>query len=159
MPTGDDSVAQISHGLSVLLRRDTQRRILELVAKRAGVDLGPAACWVLAQIDRSPEAGPLHLARVHSVDPGRLAAAFGELETRGLIEKSGAASGASPRHALTEAGRETLRRLDVARRERIGELLADWSPDEHRQVAELLRRYASDVPDEAPGPQPAPKVS
>jgi DNA-binding MarR family transcriptional regulator len=55
-----------------------------------------------------------------------------------------------PRHALTEAGRETLRRLDVARRERIEELLADWSPDEHRQVAELLRRYASDVPDEAP---------
>ena len=159
MPTGDDSVAQISHGLSVLLRRDTQRRILENVAARAGVDLGPAACWVLAQIDRSPEAGPLHLARVHSVDPARLAAAFGELETRGLIEKSGAASGACPRHALTEAGRETLRRLDVARHERIGDLLADWSPDEHRQVAELLRRYASDVPDEAPAPQPAPKVS
>jgi hypothetical protein len=32
-----------------------------------------------------------------------------------------------------------------ARRERIGELLADWSPEQHRQVAEILRRYASDV--------------
>jgi EmrB/QacA subfamily drug resistance transporter len=155
MPTGDDSAAQISHGLSVLLRRDTQRRILELVAKRAGVDLGPAACWVLAQIDRSPEASPLDLARIHSVDPARLAAAFGDLEARGLIEKSGAAS----RFGLTEAGRQTLRCLDVARRERIGDLLADWSPDQHRQVAELLRRYASDVPDEAPAPQPAPKIS
>ena len=58
----------------MLLRRDTQRRILELVAKRAGVDLGPAACWVLAQIDRSPEASPLDLARIHSVDPARLRA-------------------------------------------------------------------------------------
>jgi EmrB/QacA subfamily drug resistance transporter len=159
MPCDDDSVPQISHGLSVLLRRDTQRRILELVATRAGVDLGPAACWVLAQIDRSPEASPLDLARVHAVDPARLVAAFRELEMRGLIEESGAAPGALPRHALTATGRETLRRLDVARRERIGELLADWSPDQHRQVAELLRRYASDVPDEAPAPQPAPNVS
>ena len=159
MPSDGDSVAQISHGLSVILRRDTQRQILELVAKRAGVDLGPAACWVLAQIDRSPEASPLDLARIHSVDPARLAAALGDLETRGLIDKSGAASGARPPYGLTEAGRETLRRLDVARRERIGDLLADWSPDQHRQVAELLRRYASDVPDEAPAPQPAPKLS
>ena len=151
MPCDDDSVAQISHGLSVLLRRDTQRRILEVVAARAGVDLGPAACWLLAQIDRSPKASPLELARIHAVDPARLVAAFRELEVGRLIE--GSVSPEVPGlYALTAAGRETLRRLEVARRERIGDLLADWSPDEHRQVAELLRRYASDVPEEAPAP-------
>lgn len=67
-----------------------------------------------------------------------------------MIEKSGADPGTPPRYALTAAGRDALRRLDDARRERVAELLADWSPDQHRQVAELLRRYASDVPDEAP---------
>ena len=159
MPCGDDPVAQISHGLSVLLRRDTQHRILEQVAAHAGVDLGPAACWVLGQIDRSPQASPHELARLHSVDPARLVAAFQELEARGMIEKSGAPPGELPGRALTATGRETLRRLDAARLERIGELLADWSPDQHRQVAELLRRYAS-VPDDAPGPpQRAPTVS
>jgi DNA-binding MarR family transcriptional regulator len=150
MPCDDDSVAQISHGLSVLLRRDTQRRILEIVAARAGVDLGPAACWTLAQIDRDPDSTPGELARTHSVDPARLLAAFGELKARGMIEKSGADPASPPRHALTPAGRDAFRRLDDARRERVAELLADWSPDQHRQVAELLRRYASDVPDEAP---------
>jgi hypothetical protein len=67
-----------------------------------------------------------------------------------MIEKSGAHPEAPPLHALTVAGRDALRRLDDARRERIAEVLADWSPDQHRQVAELLRRYATDVPDEAP---------
>ena len=67
-----------------------------------------------------------------------------------MVEKSGAEPGSPSRHALTVAGRDALRRLDDARRERIAELLADWSPDQHRQVAELLRRYAIDVPDEAP---------
>ena len=135
---------------SKLLRRDTQRRILEIVAARAGVDLGPAACWTLGQIDRSPDSNPRDLARTYSVDPARLLAAFGELEARGMIEKSGADPGTPPRYAPTAAGRDALRRLDDARRERVAELLADWSPDQHRQVAELLRRYASDVPDEAP---------
>lgn len=150
MPCDDDSIAQISHGLSALLRRDTPRRILEIVASRAGVDLSPAACWTLGQIDRSPGSSPPELARIHAVDPTRLLAAFGELEARGMIEKSAADLESPPRHALTAAGRDALRRLDDARRERISELLADWSPDQHRQVAELLRRYAIDVPDESP---------
>ena len=150
MPCDDDSIAQISHGLSALLRRDTPRRILEIVASRAGVDLSPAACWTLGQIDRSPGSSPPELARIHAVDPTRLLAAFGELEARGMIEKSAADPESPPRHALTAAGRDALRRLDDARRERISELLADWSPDQHRQVAELLRRYAIDVPDESP---------
>ena len=150
MPCDDDSIAQISHGLSALLRRDTPRRILEIVASRAGVDLSPAACWTLGQIDRSPGSSPPELARIHAVDPTRLLAAFGELEARGMIEKSAADLESPPRHALTAAGRDALRRLDDARRERISELLADWSPDQHRQVAELLRRYAIDVPDDAP---------
>jgi DNA-binding MarR family transcriptional regulator len=67
-----------------------------------------------------------------------------------LIEAPAGPAGKPHRRNLTAAGREALRRLETARRERIGELLADWSPEEHRQVAELLRRYASDVPDEAP---------
>ena len=152
MPCDDDPAAQISHGLSVLLRRDTQRRILEVVAARAGVDLRPAACWALGQIDRSPEADPGEIARAHAVDPARIVAAFEELERSGMIEPPAGPPGEPRRRRLTAAGTEALRRLETARRERIGELLADWSPEEHRQVAELLRRYASDVPDEAPAP-------
>jgi DNA-binding MarR family transcriptional regulator len=140
MPCDDDSLAQISHGLSVLMQRDTQRRILERIAERAGVDLGPAACWLLSQIERRPGVPTAELARRYGADPERLSRAQRELETRGLI-----APAAPSGYELTPSGREANERLKIARRERLGELLADWSPEEHRQVADILRRYASDV--------------
>ncbi len=140
MPCDDDSLTQISHGLSVLMHRDTQRRILERIAERAGVDLGPAACWLLSQIERCPGGPVAELARKYGVDAERLAQAQRDLETRGLILPA-----APDGFDLTPAGREANERLRIARRERLGELLADWSPEEHRQVAEILRRYAGDV--------------
>ena len=140
MPCDDDSLTQISHGLSVLMQRDTQRRILERIAERAGVDRTPAECWLLSQIERCPGVPVAELARKYGVDPERLARAQGELQTRGLILPA-----APDGYELTPAGREVNERLRIARRERLGELLADWSPEEHRQVAEILRRYAGDV--------------
>jgi len=140
MPCDDDSLTQISHGLSVLMQRDTQRRILERIAERAGVDLTPAECWLLSQIERCPGVPVVELARKYGVDPERLARAQSELHTRGLILPA-----APDGYELTPAGREVNERLRIARRERLGELLADWSPEQHRQVAEILRRYAGDV--------------
>jgi EmrB/QacA subfamily drug resistance transporter len=140
MPCDDDSLTQISHGLSVLMQRDTQRRILERIAERAGVDLTPAECWLLSQIERCPGVPVAELASKYGVDPERLARAQSELRTRGLISPA-----APDGYELTPAGREVNERLRIARRERLGELLADWSPEEHRQVAEILRRYAGDV--------------
>ncbi len=140
MPCDDDSLTQISHGLSVLMQRDTQRRILERIAERAGVDLTPAECWLLSQIERCPGVPVAELARKYGVNDERLARAQSELQTRGLISPA-----APDGHELTLAGREVNERLRIARRERLGELLADWSPEEHRQVAEILRRYAGDV--------------
>jgi len=140
MPCDDDSLTQISHGLSVLMQRDTQRRILERIAERAGVDLRPAACWLLSQIGKSPGVPVSDFARRYGVDPERLARAQDDLERRGLISPATPAG-----HVLMLAGQEVNERLRIARRERMGELLADWSPEEHRQIAEILRRYASDV--------------
>jgi EmrB/QacA subfamily drug resistance transporter len=140
MPCDDDSLTQISHGLSVLMQRDTQRRILERIAERAGVDLTPAECWLLSQIERCPGVLVAELARKYGVDGERLAQAQSKLQTRGLISPA-----APDGYELAPAGREVNERLRIARRERLGELLADWSPEEHRQVAEILRRYAGDV--------------
>ena len=67
--------------------------------------------------------------------------------------RAGPAAGTLPPLIDPERRAAVLSSLMLARRERIGDLLADWSPDEHRQVAELLRRYASDVPEEAPAPE------
>jgi hypothetical protein len=85
------------------------------------------------------------------VDLERLARAQNELETRGLVVPG------VPPNEVTPAGRDVSERLKAARLERLSDLLADWSPAEHRQVGELLRRYSSDLSqDEAPGPATRP---
>jgi len=52
--------------------------------------------------------------------------------------------------ALTPAGQEVLGRLRTARRAGLAELLADWSPEQHRDLSEFLRRVAGDLAREAP---------
>jgi EmrB/QacA subfamily drug resistance transporter len=149
MPSSSDSLTQISHGLSLLMHRDARHRILEQITARAGVDLEPEASWLLSQIERCPEMEIERLAHEFGVDPDRLGPAWRELENRGLI-----VAGAAPCPTLTAAGREVSERLMKARRERLGELLADWSPEQHRQVAEILRKYAGDVEgEELSGPR------
>jgi EmrB/QacA subfamily drug resistance transporter len=151
-PSDDDSLAQIERGLRLLASRETQRHILERTARRAGVDLTPAACFLLSRIARDPETDPADLARRYSLDRGRLEEARDALRRRGLVVAL-RGDGELPRrelHQLTPAGRETLDRLVAARRATLAELLGDWSPDRHRDLAELLGRFARDVAVEAP---------
>jgi DNA-binding MarR family transcriptional regulator len=43
---------------------------------------------------------------------------------------------------LTVAGDAAAERLFAARREGLRELLADWSPEQHAELAELLNRLS-----------------
>ncbi|HSD72787.1 MAG TPA: MFS transporter [Thermoanaerobaculia bacterium] len=152
MPSSSDSLTQISHGLFLLMHRDARHRILEQITARAGVDLDPEASWLLSEIERCPDVEIERLAREFGVDPERLGPAWRELEDRGLI-----VAGREPCAALTPAGRDVSEKLSKARRERLGELLADWAPEQHRQVAEILRTYAEDVEGEEMSGRPGGK--
>jgi DNA-binding MarR family transcriptional regulator len=46
---------------------------------------------------------------------------------------------------LTPAGHAAADRLFAARREGLRELLADWSPEQHAELAELLNRLSRAV--------------
>jgi DNA-binding MarR family transcriptional regulator len=140
MPSDSKSLTQISHGLFLLMHRDARHRVLEQITARAGVDLSPEASWLLSQIERCPDMEIERLAHELGVDPRRLGPAWRELADRGLIVGGGA-----PCPTITAAGREATEKLGKARRERLAELLADWAPEQHQEVAELLRRYARDV--------------
>jgi DNA-binding MarR family transcriptional regulator len=142
IPPDGDSLTQISRSLWALLSRESKRRLLERIAARAGVDLSAAASWLLARFDESPEATPDALARTYGVDAGRLNEALLELRRKGLL--------AEESRALTPAGRGVLERLRAARRAGLAELMADWSPEQHRDLAEFLRRVAGDLAREAP---------
>jgi EmrB/QacA subfamily drug resistance transporter len=147
VPKSGDSIDEIARGLGVLVRRDHARQLIEQIAARAGVDLSAAQCWMLARVDDAPAVSAPTLARRHAVEPGILQDALTELIQRGLVAPL---ADEHDTHALTPAGRATLDQLVAARRERLGEYLAGWSPEQHDELAALLTQMARDLATDAP---------
>ena len=144
MPTADDSMTVIMRGLATLGRRDVQRQFLEESLRDASLDLSPAAAWLLARLDEVPQANLDELANRAGVDRGRVTLALGELRDKGMIELSTGADG-SPAYPLTATGLDALSRLRAAVRQRLSDQLAGWSPEQHRELADLLDRLTRDA--------------
>jgi EmrB/QacA subfamily drug resistance transporter len=159
VPKPDDSVDEIARALSVLSRRDSRRRLYERLAARAGVELSPRAAWLLLRIaDQAPVALDA-LAQRCGVDLQRLREPFAELYAAGLIERAGDGHGGEPGAdeplVPTPAGRAIADRLVAVRRDRLEQLLAGWSPEQHDELARLLGQLANDLavdPGDAPPP-------
>ncbi len=86
-PRESDSLAEIVNKLGRLDRREGAREIVVRVAARAGVDLSPAACWLLARLSESHP--PLAtLAARYDIPLDTLTAAHEELARKSLIGPS-----------------------------------------------------------------------
>ena len=144
MPSETESLPQLLRGLSVLADRDVRRKHLDVIVRRAGLELGAPAAAALLSLDRGEPAEMDGLA---------------ELTRRGLITDGAAAHGAR-RYRPTAEGCEALQRLAAARREHLGELFAEWDPASHEELAELLRRLSSQlVPNPRSQPRPPPTAA
>ncbi|HEV8238605.1 MAG TPA: MFS transporter [Thermoanaerobaculia bacterium] len=167
-PPIESPLQQIERGLVLLGSRDTQRALLERTAARAGVDLSPAACWMLGKLDDDPRADVEALAARYGIDRGRLAAGVEALREQGLIaERNGAGTSSAPaaraltldagshEHPLTPAGRDVLARLRAARQQELAAALAGWSPERHGELAALITDVAKRLADRAPEPPAA----
>lgn len=168
VPKHEDSYDEIARAVSVLARRDTRRKIYERLAQRAGVDLSPAAVWLLARVAELAPVSLEQLAERCGVSRARLRVALGELEMARLVDECGA-SHDDVRHAdadgagwapdgvgleaaageiplvLTPAGNAVRDRLLAARRDRLEELLDGWSPEQHDELAAMLTRLADEL--------------
>jgi EmrB/QacA subfamily drug resistance transporter len=138
-PRDSDSLAEVANMIARLDRREGAREILTRVAARAGVDLGPAACWLLARLS-DDDAPPLAtLARTAGISVRTLSDAEDELREAGLIANAaGTTSGAR----LTADGHATLARLTSTGEQRLADLLEDWRPEEHEELARLIATLA-----------------
>ena len=144
MPTDADSAAQLLRGLSALADRDVQRDHIRRICERAGVDLQPAAAWLLIRLDENPQLDPVALGRTYGVDAAHMQTALADLTGRGLVaEPHGGRRDAA--RTLTAAGCDVLRRLVAARRERLAELFADWAPAKREEMAAVLRGLAREL--------------
>ncbi len=155
VPKPDDSLAELSRALSVLVGHERRRQLVAQITAQAGVDLSPAAAWVLVRKHRDPEATLGELSAEWDVPLERAEAGRSELAERGMMSPDGELATEPDHDSVTVLGHETAERLIAARRDRLARLLDGWEPEQHTEVATLLTRLAEElqlVPAEA-GPK------
>jgi DNA-binding MarR family transcriptional regulator len=137
-PRDTDSLAVIVNKIGQLERREGARQLVERVAARAGVDLRPAACWLLARLSADPSARLEDLQQRTQIPLETLHDARDTLLERGLIHTTQAAG----TFELTADGHAILDRLTATGAERLSELLECWRPEEHPDLARLIGTLA-----------------
>ncbi|MFK0265959.1 MFS transporter [Streptomyces angustmyceticus] len=166
-PVERSSRDECARALSKLGSREGRKHIYEKITARAGLDLRPAAGWLILRIHRCGAVEPARLAERSTVPLGVLAESVRQIEERGLATRDGVLL------RLTGDGLETAERLSAARQQSLAELLGDWWTDDrptdltalvHELTAELCgsdeeephhgdtRRPLPRIPPRTPGP-------
>jgi EmrB/QacA subfamily drug resistance transporter len=153
VPKHTDSLAELSRALTVLVGREGRRRLVAQMAARAGVDLGPAECWVLVRQHFDPHADLQELSSEWGIPSEVARSALASLDERGLLVH-GEDGGISP----TPEGEEMVARLVAERRASLARLLDGWAPEQHAELAGFLTRLAHELSRE-PDPELTPAVS
>jgi EmrB/QacA subfamily drug resistance transporter len=145
-PRDTDSLAVIVNKIGQLDRRDGARELVRRVAMRAGVDLDPAACWLLARLSDGTAVALEDLAARAELELATLCHARDRLLEQGLIA---ARQSAPEGFELTAEGHAVLARLTDTGERRLSELLECWRPEEHpdlvRLIAQLAREFFVDA--------------
>jgi hypothetical protein len=134
-----DSLEVVIDKVGRLDRREGAREIIRRIALRAGVELDPTACWLLAKLSEDQPLPLDALARRAKVEPVRLTDARDLLLDRGLIAP-GATTGIA--FELTPEGQNVLKALRQTGEERLTDLLECWRPDEHADLARFIANLA-----------------
>jgi EmrB/QacA subfamily drug resistance transporter len=146
MPLPEDSADELLRGLSILADRAVQRAHIAAVTREAGLDLLPAAAWLLLRINDEPNTDIHELSRRNGLPLDRLSAGLTQLRERDYISPT------TTGHALTSQGCDAYDRLVTARRQRLVHLRRDWPVEERQYLADVLQRLARDiVPSRKPG--------
>ncbi|MBD3003054.1 MFS transporter [Streptomyces sp. 5-10] len=132
-PVERTSRDECARALSLLGSREGRRQVYVDITRRAGLDLRPAASWMLLRIQHDGSVEPALLAERTPVPLRAITEAVRQIEERGLGRRYGLEL------ILTDDGRETATRLYRAREASLAELLGDWwSPDRPIDLTELV---------------------
>jgi EmrB/QacA subfamily drug resistance transporter len=155
VPKQTDSLAEASRAMSVLIGREGRRELVARLCERAGVDLSPAAAWLLVRLAETDSAHPASIPQMCEdfdipIDVGL--EALRELDERGLLQRDPAAGEERGRVVgVTPAGAEIAGRLVDERRASLERVCAGWQPEDNEELADLLTRLARELsPDEVP---------
>ncbi|MFE5714905.1 MFS transporter [Streptomyces sp. NPDC056501] len=139
-PVERSSYEECARALSVLGSREGRKAIYEKITARAGLDLLPAASWLLLRIRRHGTVEPARLAETTPVPLRVITEAARQAEQRRLVTREGV------QLFLTEEGVEAAAKLDKAREESLAELLGDWwGPDRPTDLVKLVEELTSEL--------------
>ena len=145
-PSHPDSERELERVLSVVASRDQRWRAYEEWVNRAGVDIDPTEAWLLARTGERAPASAQQIADATGVDAEAVRRTMERLEQRGqVVSRQGD-------YELTAEGRRTFEALVAVRRATLEDLVRDWSPDDHAQLAPVLDRLARSLASEMPTP-------
>jgi EmrB/QacA subfamily drug resistance transporter len=156
MPSQSTSADEIGRALSVLAGGDARKRIYQRLAARAGLDLDPPTVWMLFRIYDHPDEDLDARARRLHRPAETIRPLLDGLAARGLAAPLDGASGpgAVPDGTvhLTSQGEAAVASLVTARRTALAELIKDWNPEQHAELAQLLTRLARSLAEEPAPP-------
>jgi MFS family permease len=169
VPAACTSIDEIGRALSVLTSGKPRERIYERLADRAGVTIDAAGCWMLLRVHEHPDADVGALSQRLELPEDTVRLLLGNLIGRGLATSApperaaagvpdetgvpgGPPVGLDGALTLTAAGEAAAERLVTARHDAVADLVADWNPEQHAELAGLLRKLARHL---AEGPAPA----
>jgi EmrB/QacA subfamily drug resistance transporter len=149
IPKHTDSLAEASRALTALVGREGRRALVEHLAQRAGVDLSPAACWLIVRLGEDPAADIPALCASFEIPLEVGERALTELTANSLVVQRTPANG-RPDRELTSAGSEIVARLIEERRASLARLCDGWEPEHNPELASLLVSLAHDLAQEPP---------
>ncbi|MFH8571419.1 DHA2 family efflux MFS transporter permease subunit [Streptomyces sp. NPDC017993] len=139
-PVERSSRDECARMLSKLGSLEGRKHIYEKITTRAGLDLRPAASWLVLRMYRYGSVEPGLLAERSTVPHGVLSEAVRQVEVRGLAAREGLLL------LLTDRGRETASRLSAARQESLAEMLGDWwTRDRPTDLTELVEELTKEL--------------
>jgi DNA-binding MarR family transcriptional regulator len=128
----------MERALTSLLCRERRHEVYAGLACAAGVTAAPRAAWLLLRVGQHPGMSRRDLARLLQLTDAGLQGRLAELVSSGYVAALPDDLGEPV--PLTEAGQRAFGELFQARHERIARLAADWHPDQHPALLELLDR-------------------
>ncbi|WP_137989529.1 MDR family MFS transporter [Streptomyces vilmorinianum] len=139
-PVERSSYDECCRALSVLGSREGRKAIYETITAKAGLDLLPAASWLLLRIRRHGTVEPARLAETTPVPLRAITAASRQVEERRLARREGL------QLILTEEGVAAAVKLAKAREESLAELLGDWwGPDRPTDLVQLVEELTAEL--------------
>ncbi|OII60116.1 EmrB/QacA family drug resistance transporter, partial [Streptomyces sp. CC53] len=139
-PVERSSYDECARALSVLGSREGRKAVYEKITARAGLDLAPAASWLLLRIRRHGTVEPARLAETTPVPLRTVIEASRQVEERGMARREGLDL------MLTDRGVEAATLLARAREESLAELLGDWwGPDRPTDLIQLVEELTAEL--------------